>query len=44
MGFGHVEVIWRNWAKSGQNIGVAAPRVLVEGWGPRASQKFGHGF
>ena len=32
MGFGYVEAIWHNSAKSGPNMGVAAP---VGGWGPR---------
>ena len=39
LGFGHVKVIWYNWAISGPNMGVAT----VGGWGPRPPQKFGHG-
>ena len=27
MGFGHVEVIWHDWAKIGPNMGVAEPRL-----------------
>ena len=34
MGFGHVEVFWHYWAKSGKNKDVAAPRTPVGGWGP----------
>ena len=29
LGFGHVEVIWHNWDKSGSNM------ALVGSWGPR---------
>ena len=41
--FGHVEVIWYNWAKIITNMGVAAPRVPVSCWGPRPPEKFGYG-
>ena len=33
-GFGHVPVIWHNWAKKGPNMGVAITRALVGSWGP----------
>ena len=42
LGFGHVEVIWHNWAKKGPNMGVAVPRAAVGGWSPGPPQKFGH--
>ena len=43
LGFGHVEVIRHNWAKSLPNMGVAAQRPPMGGWCPRPPQKFSHG-
>ena len=39
MGFGYVEVIWRNWAKSGPNMGVAATRGTGEQLGSTTPSK-----
>ena len=32
-----------NWAKKGQNMGVAVPRAPMGGWSPRTLQNFGLG-
>ena len=36
-------MIGYNRAKNGPDMGIAAPRAPVGGWGPRPSEKFSHG-